>query len=217
MRVYRFLNEEFGLKALKERRIKISRIHELNDPFEWAAPAGADARHRHAFNVTKLKMSQNRGLICVSRSWRNPLLWSHYADHHKGLCLGFDVPEGEFDAVAYLQNKIPCNWGRWESDQFYQEFIMKQVILTKFDHWKYESELRCFVKLDQSDDKGLFFSDFSDDFRLTEVIVGSTSSLSRSQLADALGNLAGEVHCRKARLAFKSFGVVEQQKSSLWP
>ena len=34
MRAYKFLNAEFGLESLKEKRLKISTIHELNDPFE---------------------------------------------------------------------------------------------------------------------------------------------------------------------------------------
>jgi hypothetical protein len=34
MRVYKFLSEHFGLKSLYERRLKISRLYELNDPFD---------------------------------------------------------------------------------------------------------------------------------------------------------------------------------------
>jgi hypothetical protein len=34
MRAYKFLDARFGLKSLYERRLKQSRLHELNDPFE---------------------------------------------------------------------------------------------------------------------------------------------------------------------------------------
>jgi hypothetical protein len=34
MRAYKFLNECFGMKALIEKRLKQSRIRDLNDPFE---------------------------------------------------------------------------------------------------------------------------------------------------------------------------------------
>ena len=34
MRVYKFLNAKYGLEALKNRRLKIARISDLNDPFE---------------------------------------------------------------------------------------------------------------------------------------------------------------------------------------
>lgn len=34
MRAYKFLDQKFGLKSLSERRLKISTLHDLNDPFE---------------------------------------------------------------------------------------------------------------------------------------------------------------------------------------
>lgn len=37
MIVYHFISSEFALKALRDRRLKISRINELNDPFEFCA------------------------------------------------------------------------------------------------------------------------------------------------------------------------------------
>ena len=33
--LYRFLAAEWALKSLRERRLRASRIAELNDPFEW--------------------------------------------------------------------------------------------------------------------------------------------------------------------------------------
>jgi hypothetical protein len=37
MKVYHFRSAEFGIKSLRERRLKIARIMELNDPFEFLA------------------------------------------------------------------------------------------------------------------------------------------------------------------------------------
>ncbi len=37
MIVYHFTSSEFALKALRDRRLKIARINELNDPFELCA------------------------------------------------------------------------------------------------------------------------------------------------------------------------------------
>jgi hypothetical protein len=34
MKVYKFLDSKFGLKSITERRLKISRFDDLNDPFE---------------------------------------------------------------------------------------------------------------------------------------------------------------------------------------
>jgi hypothetical protein len=34
MRVYKFLTAEFGMKSLREKRLKISIFDDLNDPFD---------------------------------------------------------------------------------------------------------------------------------------------------------------------------------------
>ena len=35
-----------------------------------------------------------RGILCFSLNWTSLLLWAHYADNHKGICLGFDLQDG---------------------------------------------------------------------------------------------------------------------------
>ena len=35
VKIYRYLASEWALKSLRERRLRVSRIKELNDPFEW--------------------------------------------------------------------------------------------------------------------------------------------------------------------------------------
>jgi hypothetical protein len=39
MRLYHFLNAEYGLLNIRHRRLKIARINELNDPFEFLGVA----------------------------------------------------------------------------------------------------------------------------------------------------------------------------------
>jgi len=39
MRVYKFLDPRFGMKTLAEKRLKISTLEDLNDPFD-RAPSG---------------------------------------------------------------------------------------------------------------------------------------------------------------------------------
>ena len=53
MRVFKFLSCKFGLRALRERRLKISEVRSLNDPFDWTTvyanmiPSGmSDAQFR---------------------------------------------------------------------------------------------------------------------------------------------------------------------------
>jgi hypothetical protein len=62
----------------------------------------------------------------------------------------------------------------------------------------------------------LYFADFADNLKLTTVIVGAQSSVSREDLSVALGDLAPSVKTLKARLAFSTFEVVRQRKAELW-
>ena len=90
-------------------------------------------------------------------------------------------------------------------------------MFTKYAHWKYEDEVRCFVTLEKADPKtNLYFAEFSEHLNLTQVIVGANASVSRDALGKALGGHGSSVEVFKARLAFKSFRVVRQKNERLW-
>jgi hypothetical protein len=74
-------------------------------------------------------------------------------------------------------------------------------------YWKYEQEARVFTRLEERDESGLYFADFSDQIVLREVIVGPLSRVTQQDLHDRLGRKSG-VKFTKGRLAFNSFRVV---------
>lgn len=216
MRVYHFINEKFGLENIKRRRLKIARIDELNDPFEFIARADNE-RERAALRATREEQTKKTGLLCFSRSWQNPVQWSHYADRHRGFCLGFDVPDALIKEVTYRKTPLQFDRKRFRTDgDFAQEFA-ELLVSTKFEDWRYEEEMRLFIKLDpRTENKGKYFYDFSDELKLSEVIAGAGSTVTRQRISTALGNLVGQVTARKARLAFRSYGIVEQRNPQLW-
>src|SRR5262245_50550688 len=137
MRVYKFLNAEFALKDVREHRIKIAEIWDLNDPFELIPFDLSDGRIRLAMEMTRDDLNKTHGLICFSAKYSNPVLWSHYADNHKGICLEFDVAEDIYvKAVTYIKNRLPFP----ESEL--DEKLTAQMLFTKFDAWQYEEEVR---------------------------------------------------------------------------
>ena len=209
MRVFHFLNEEFGLKDLSARRLKVARIMELNDPFEFLGVNLEDRDFREALKATKETISESNGLLCFSKNWQNPVLWGHYADKHKGICLGFDMYEHP-TILEYVKTRFKKPLVINENEVF-----MKKLLFTKFIHWAYEEEYRTYVSLEDEID-GLFYVDFSDSFVLKQVIVGAQSQLTRSQISEALGDLSEKVEVFKARAAFKSFDVVRNKDDSLW-
>ena len=217
MRVYHFVNAQFGLEDIERRRLKLALLGDLNDPFEWFAMELGDPNLRHHFREVKHIQSESIGLLCFSKKWNNPVQWSHYADRHRGICLGFDVPCTALTAIQYVSARLPSDWVLEETDEPAREAGMLANQVSKYSHWRYEHEVRVGARLENAvNEGGCYFQQFSDELVLSEVIVGAESKIDRSTLNTALGSLVGQVKCRKARLAFKTFRVVEQKNADLW-
>lgn len=215
MRVFHFVNRKFGLEDLSKRRLKIATIADLNDPFELLGPSSPEPDIRRRFLSLKNNLAVNRGMLCFSRNWRNPVQWSHYAERHRGLCLGFQMPSQCLAPVTYKQHRIEPNIAAIEAGGADAEKEMRRVLTTKYKHWKYENELRAFVTLEDSEGDNYFF-DFSESLVLNEVIVGHSSTITRQELCDALGDLTRSVSMFKARLSSKHYKVVRQRNEKLW-
>lgn len=217
MKVFHFLNEKYGLEALRRRRLKISRINDLNDPFEFFSVELSDRNLRRAFSAMKENLASNRGLHCFSEGWSNPVLWSHYADRHRGMCLGFDVPDEMLIPVQYIRERphLSKNFLSWKPEA--KEAKMKQLLATKFLHWSYEQERRCFASLETPEtESDHYFSDFDGNFTLRQVVVGANSKVTRHELTEVLGSYSTTVQTFKARPAFKTFRIVRNNDKSLW-
>jgi hypothetical protein len=213
MRLYHFTTQKYGLLALEKRQLKIARINELNDPFEFMGWGIREAEMRGRLKDWKRQRNDELGILCFSRIWSNPLLWSHYADKHQGIAIGFDVPDGDiYNPVQYRRIRLPAPSGR--------ELVGSDVddlLLTKFSAWRYESEHRCFCRLADSIEKdGLYFEPFSKVLVLAEVIVGCRSTVTRSDLALVLRSEHAHVESFKARPAFGTFSVVRNRNERLW-
>ena len=103
VRAYHFVSVRNVLDDLRRRHLKIAQLDELNDPFELWAIDQRDRRLRQAFRATKQQMAERFGLLCFSLDWHNPVLWSHYADKHRGVALGFDVDEQILRPISYVK------------------------------------------------------------------------------------------------------------------
>jgi hypothetical protein len=217
MRLYHFVSQEHGLEDIEKRRLKVSRIEDLNDPFELLGLDLSDGELRQRFLQLKHEMSQDRGILCFSRAWTNPVQWSHYADRHRGVCLGFEVRPGLSLTVEYKSSRLDREARRLLAGPITRE-TMRSVLCTKYSHWRYEQEERIFVSLEDKskDSQGRYFERFSSDLALVSVIVGARSKISRDDINLALGSISRQVVVFKARLAFRSFRVVRNKNESLW-
>ncbi len=216
MRLYYFTTERFGLEAIRDKRLKIARIDQLNDPFEFLGLALNDRKNRKALRTWKQQMSLEFGLICMSGAWRHPLLWGHYAEKHQGICLGFEVT-GKFRPVQYVDNRLTLTDLGKEALSELDALDMDRMLHTKFRAWEYETEYRAFCRLKDADPvSDLYFLPFSKDLKLVQVIVGERSGLTRDRLSRVLDAMSKDVISFKARAGFARFEVVENKLQSAW-
>uniref|UniRef100_UPI0040565126 DUF2971 domain-containing protein n=1 Tax=Candidatus Electronema sp. TaxID=2698783 RepID=UPI0040565126 len=56
----------------------------------------------------ELKRHYERGVCCFSTTYSSPLLWSHYGDQHKGICIGYSLernPRPQPQKVVYGESR----------------------------------------------------------------------------------------------------------------
>jgi hypothetical protein len=80
------------------------------------------------------------GIFSLSEDKESLLMWSHYADSHRGICLGFDVRANDFFkramSVVYETEYPLINlYKASDNDRI-------KVLLTKSNDWSYEKEWR---------------------------------------------------------------------------
>jgi hypothetical protein len=192
--------------------LKVATLHDLNDPFELGAIELLDRQFRPRFRAWRDHVGAEYGVLCFSRSWRSPLLWSHYADKHRGLCLGFDVPDSHLKHIAYVKDRLAVAPADLDSTAS-SAAVRERLFCTKFEHWKYEDEVRVIVRLaDAIRQEPYWFVPFAKTLRLTEVIVGGNSSVNRAEVLAWLGSKGRHLNFIKARLAYSSFDVREHKR-----
>jgi hypothetical protein len=204
MRVYKFLDAQFGLKSLSEKRLKISTLNDLNDPFELLPYELSKPMNRMAMRLMLNQMTTQFGLLCFSSDWKDPVIWSHYSDKHRGLCLGFEIPDDKCRAVRYVSERVtfPTSPGKADSDR---------MLFTKYANWKYEKEIRMWAALNDKEGN-LYFAPFGEELKLMKVIAGARYELSKNDIVKALGPLVKDIILIQARAGFKEFEIVKNKQ-----
>jgi len=215
MRVYKFYPAKWAHEALSKRRIKISPIDELNDPFEYLS---LDMREKEVRRwVTHLReiASDGTGIISFSRNWVQPLLWAHYADSHRGVALGFDVPDHLVLRMEYIVNRIriPSDLEQFAKEKY---DLVGRMLRSKHAEWAYEDEVRLHRKLENcTAEAGNYFAPFNNATVLKEVILGARyESMGMKDLETDLSKNEA-VKFLTARAEFSGFRMTKQKRRSM--
>ena len=166
------------LKSLVNSELYFSHPDQLNDPLDCrvdifdsldraihsAASAKRDQVEKlrefinDSVNINKIEsFIENLGVCAFSRELENTLMWSHYADNHRGLCLNYGLPKSFFDETIHdILGIVEVDYGLSPlSDWFLhvlneympscEEFIrslIKKAFTVKAELWRYEQENR---------------------------------------------------------------------------
>jgi hypothetical protein len=162
---------------------------ELNDPFEFV-PGIEGLRDDAPADIVREQqlmappdLNSKIGLLCFTSTCQEPTLWSHYAECHKGIALGFDIAPNllvlekvEYPDPPKRPTIHPCN----PNLSAWMDFVRK-AITTKALGWKVESEYRVLISFACSpcrSENGNYFLPMTDDsLILTDVILGCRCSL----------------------------------------
>lgn len=213
--LYYFTPPTHALANLQNRQLKVSRFSKCNDPYELASFSLRDREIRQRHRDWLAWADKMFGLLCFCRDWTSPVLWGHYAMHHTGICLGFDVDARNFVDVRYTEDRLHQEITIENFFEKIDEDSMVDLFATKFSHWSYEDEVRLLINFDSPvDPNALCFHPFNADMRLNKVIVGPKSALTVSEVKNTIRDTSVEVF--KARLAFQKYRVVRQENKSLW-
>lgn len=169
MILYKYVSLEAGKAILGRNSIGFSQPKFFNDPFDLPSyppepnpvePLFSDVRIWGKNHI----WAENTGILSLTRTPTNPLMWAHYADKHQGVVVGLDV------VVAGLTNEetnvIPAQYGsvvyitRRPNNPFVGKFKtsiefggthhfphghyekLQRVFLSKPLCWSYEEEVR---------------------------------------------------------------------------
>ena len=157
MRVYYYFDPEDNSKdaikgnfdvledILQNRRIKISRVSLLNDPFDVQMSFSQEVSRSDVANFRKKFSSvidKVLGFISFSECIDNVLMWSHYARKHMGFALELDVEDKLLTRVKY-SSAAPMVFqnGRTDNNPYYINAAY-DILRTKALDWAYEKEWR---------------------------------------------------------------------------
>lgn len=133
--------------------------------------------NRLGWQVTLQKFSQF-GILSLTKSPTNLLMWGHYTDEGKGICIGLEASAKVFadsahGGIAGLHD-VTYSASRVKMDAPTLPERLKAAVFTKSEDWAYEKEVRCVREVPAGDKNHIVPFDPT---VVQEIILGTRMSL----------------------------------------
>lgn len=158
---YQAVNKN-SLSGLEQGKLWASKPAHFNDPFEFrlkrsSTPKGLKNLRKENPHLTDLSDEKllnmaiseyeekisNMGVISFTESPQNILMWSHYADEHKGICLEFTLNDGQaLNDVAIYKVSYEYYYPEIDFEKIWNINGLAKILLTKSEEWESEKEFR---------------------------------------------------------------------------
>lgn len=149
------------LSNLSKRKLWASPPSSFNDPFECRlqrtdSPKGLEQlrlgnpqlSHLNDEEFVTLTIAHFEqqfarwGIVCFSQRADDIMMWSHYANHHRGMCLAFSHTEKTPMEEAVYPVEYIDHYPALRVDQIWHGEGLARVLHAKYSGWRYECELR---------------------------------------------------------------------------
>ena len=219
--LYRFLTEEAAIKTIESWSFKVGRVLDFNDPFEWRFGLNNIRKdsEEHAEIFVQLackKLHELFGVICFSGTLKDPVLWSHYADRHRGIVIEVDhyIDPQRIIEVKYTNERPTLDASQLGNPDYFPSVWREkitQLIGRKSPGWSYEQEWRSIIELKQCEARnGFYFTPIPPDF-VKRIILGSESKLGLGYIQQVLEQRrVKNVSVTKARKSIDTFEILAQ-------
>lgn len=210
MHLYRYQPiNKLTLINLSKQKNWVADPFEFNDPFEFHLKEEMWSEVQNEIKENHVERYENRekikklvskfGVVCYSSFYDRKLLWAHYADSHKGMCLVFEMPKDyiDFGVVKVEYSKvIPNAYFDVNNTDNWSNLI--KIVKTKSIEWEYEQEYRQ-VLMEKK-----VYQDYPG--KLVEIIFGSqTSRMDIDLVLDIIKNHFESLIISKMYLSVYSF------------
>ena len=189
--LYKYTTAEAAIKILTTSTVRFTAPECFNDPYDSCAPIQLKCDDKKIIEILKksniiiqnntfyfkdnthdLRLSINQlfshlnkyfRVLCLSKTNKSILMWSHYANSHKGVVIDFSTdiyPITDAQPIAYNEFEI-LNLENLALFNNYTKHKVKEIDtpipFIKYKDWEYEDEYRCSFLLP-------FYKDFLNKF-----------------------------------------------------
>ena len=168
MNLYRFVGLVVLSKGAKSERkpiiddLKTSSLtfgspHRFNDPMDPILREWLNLRKKRTHRSIDKKLFKllgnsikNLRICCLSKKvpsscdvFLNPLMWSHYADSHRGICIQYEITEDNLNSYNDNERILRLGSVRYRNSKAMSDYItLDNALLAKGECWNYEHEER---------------------------------------------------------------------------